>query len=212
LSAPDAGRRVTYSDVLAVPEFRGLYVAQALSLLGDQVAKIAIALLVFDRSHSALLTALSYAFTFLPWLIGGPWLSVYADRLPRHRVMIACDLIRAIVVLGIAVPGMPVWLALALVFVVALLEPPFTAARSALVPEMLPDERSFSVASGLLITTSQLAQAVGFAGGGLLAALGGPRGAIVADKRRSTTSRTRHAASSPTQGQPGSPCAPSPGT
>ena len=181
MSAPDAGRRVTYSDVLAVPEFRGLYVAQALSLLGDQVAKIAIALLVFDRSHSALLTALSYAFTFLPWLIGGPWLSVYADRLPRHQVMIACDLVRAVVVLGIATPGIPVWLALVLVFAVALLEPPFTAARSALVPEILTDESRVSVASGLLITTSQLAQVVGFAGGGLLAALGGPRGAIVVD-------------------------------
>ena len=106
---------------------------------------------------------------------------VYADRLPRHQVMIACDVIRALIVLGIAAPGLPVWLALLLVFAVALLEPPFTAARSALVPEMLPDESRFSVASGLLITTSQLAQVVGFAGGGVLAAIGGPRGAIVID-------------------------------
>src|SRR5206468_3249684 len=68
-----------------------------------------------------------------------------------------------------------------LVFAVALFEPPFTAARSALVPEILSDEGSFTVASGLLIITSQLAQVVGFVGGGLLAALGGPRGAIVMD-------------------------------
>ena len=85
-------RRVTYRDALAVPEFRALYLAQALSQLGDQLAKIAIALFVFERSHSPLLTALSWAVTYLPWLVGGPWLSVYADRLPRRDVgACSCD-------------------------------------------------------------------------------------------------------------------------
>src|SRR3954451_8499169 len=138
MSETATGRRVTFRDVLADREFRGLYTAQALSLLGDQVAKIAIALLVFDRSHSATLTALSYAFTFLPWLIGGPWLSVYADRLPRHQVMVACDLVRAATVLLIAIPGIPLGLALLVVCLVSLLEPPFSAARGALLADIAP--------------------------------------------------------------------------
>src|SRR3954452_19694812 len=111
--------RVTVGDVLANREFRALYVAQALSVVGDQLARIAVALLVFDRSHSALLTAVSFAVSSLPWVVGGPLLAGYADRLPRRSVMIACDLVRVVLVLGVVIPGMPTWGLLALVTLVA---------------------------------------------------------------------------------------------
>src|SRR3954454_1497390 len=99
--------RVTVRDVLADREFRAMYAAQALSVVGDQLARIAVAVLVFNRSHSALLTAVSFAVPYLPWVVGGPLLAGYADRLPRRTVMIASDLIRVVLVLAIAVPGMP---------------------------------------------------------------------------------------------------------
>src|SRR5438309_10744808 len=98
MSDPVAGRRVTFRDVLANREFRAMYAAQALSVVGDQLARIAVALLVFSRSHSALLTALSYAVSYLPWVVGGPLLAGYADRLPRRSVMIATDLVRIVLV------------------------------------------------------------------------------------------------------------------
>jgi MFS family permease len=63
-----------------VAEFRGLWTAQVLSLLGDQLARVALTVLVFDRTESALLTGLVYAVTYLPWLLGGPLLSGLADR------------------------------------------------------------------------------------------------------------------------------------
>ena len=49
--------------ILANREFRAMYVAQALSVVGDQLARIAVALIVFSRSHSALLTAVSFGAT-----------------------------------------------------------------------------------------------------------------------------------------------------
>src|SRR3954466_5059603 len=104
--------RVTIGDVLANREFRALYVAQALSVVGDQLARIAVALLVYERSHSPLLTALTYAVTYLPWLVGGPLLSVYADRLSRKRMMIFCDSVRAGLILVIAIPKVPISVAL----------------------------------------------------------------------------------------------------
>src|SRR3954466_9821311 len=100
-------RRVTFGDVLANREFRAMYIAQALSVVGDQLARIAVAILVFNRSHSALLTGVSYAISYLPWAVGGPLLSGYADRLPRRSVMIVTDLIRAALVLCVAIPRMP---------------------------------------------------------------------------------------------------------
>src|SRR5690348_3764343 len=95
MSEAVATRRATFRDVLAIPEFRALYIAQLLSVAGDQLARIAVAVLVYSRTGSALLTGLSYAASYLPWVIGGPLLSGYADRMPRRTVMIASDLARA---------------------------------------------------------------------------------------------------------------------
>src|SRR4051794_30653221 len=132
MSQPAGTRRVTFREVLANREFRAMYVAQALSVVGDQLARIAIAVLVFNRSHSALLTAASYALSYLPWAIGGPLLSGYADRLPRRSVMVVCDVVRAFLVLLVAIPHLPTGALLLLVTVVAALEPPFVSARAAM--------------------------------------------------------------------------------
>src|SRR5881227_2106930 len=108
MSEPVSGRRVTFRDVLANREFRALYIAQALSIVGDQLARIAVALLVFNKSDSPLLTALSIGLSYLPWAVAGPLLGGYADRLPRRDVMVACDAGRAVLVLLLAIPGLPV--------------------------------------------------------------------------------------------------------
>jgi hypothetical protein len=84
--APEA--RASYREVFAVGEFRALFSAQALSYAGDQFAQVAIAILVYGRTHSAFLTALAY----LPPIAGGPLLSGLADLFPHRRVMIVCDL------------------------------------------------------------------------------------------------------------------------
>ena len=91
--APEA--RSSYREVFAIGEFRALWSAQVLSFAGDQFAQVAIAILVYGRTHSPFLTALAYALTYLPPIAGGPLLSGLADLFPRRRVMIVCDLFRA---------------------------------------------------------------------------------------------------------------------
>ena len=61
-------RRAGYGQLFAVSEFRALYVARTLSLLGDQLARVALAVLVFRETNSAFMTALVYALTFLPYI------------------------------------------------------------------------------------------------------------------------------------------------
>src|SRR4051794_26712669 len=173
--------RVTVSDVLADREFRAMYAAQALSVVGDQLARIAVALLVFNRSHSALLTALSFAVSYLPWVVGGPLLAGYADRLPRRTVMIASDLVRVVLVLGIAIPGMPTAALFVLVALVALTEPPFLAARAALLPDVIGEGDRYVVASTLSNTTNNVGVVVGFAVGGAVVATIGARTGIIVD-------------------------------
>ena len=54
----------------------------------------------------------------LPWLLGGPLLSTLADRLPRHRVLIATDAARAAAGRLMAIPGTPLPVLLGLLFLV----------------------------------------------------------------------------------------------
>lgn len=70
----NTGNRAGFRGVLAIAEFRVLWCAQAQSRLGDQLARIALSLLVFAATASASLTALSYALTYLPPLLTAPLL------------------------------------------------------------------------------------------------------------------------------------------
>src|SRR4051812_6351010 len=181
MSEPVTGRRVTFRDVLANREFRALYVAQALSVVGDQLARIAVAVLVFSRSHSALLTAASFSLSYLPWVVGGPLLAGYADRLRRRNVMIFCDLARGALVLVVALPQLPTAGLLTLVTAIALLEPPFSASRASMLPDVVGEGESYAIASTLSNTTNNLGVVLGFAVGGFVVAAAGARQTVVLD-------------------------------
>lgn len=170
----------TWRSLFAVGEFRALWVAQAASLLGDQLARVAIAWLVFQETGSALLTAVVYAVTFLPWVLGGPLLGGLADRFPRRTVMVTCSVLSVALVVALAVPGLPLPVLCGLLFVVVLLESPFLAARSALLVDVLPDDR-YVLASAVGNVTGQAVQVLGFAAGGALVAVIGPRQALLVD-------------------------------
>jgi MFS family permease len=174
-------RRVTFADVMRVREFRVLWFADAQSAVGDQLARVALSALVFQRTGSAVLTALTYSLTFFPALLSGALLSNLADRLPRRRVLIGCDLIRAVLFGAMALPGVPFWLLAGLLVLAVLAESPFVAAESALIPLILPDEDLYVVGTGLRTITNQVAQLMGFAGGGLAIALVGPRSGLGLD-------------------------------
>ncbi|RJL29956.1 MFS transporter [Bailinhaonella thermotolerans] len=172
--------RATYGEVIAIREFRALWLGQGLSLLGDQMAQVALAVLVYDRTGSALLTAATYALTYLPPILGGPLLSGLADRYPRRRVMITCDVARAVLVAAMAVPGMPFAALCVLLFCVVLLSAPFSAARAALLPEILPGDK-YVVGSALQNMTHQATQMIGFVAGAGVITLLGPYRALALD-------------------------------
>ncbi|HEX6358291.1 MFS transporter [Actinophytocola sp.] len=165
---------------LRVGEFRYLWFAELASIAGDQLARVALAVLVYGRTGSAVWAAVTYALTFLPALFGGVLLSWLADRFRRREVMVTADLLRAVLVAIMAVPGLPLWAVCALLVVVVLLGSPFTAAQGALLPDVLPGdlyERGLAVRQ----ITSQSAQLVGFAGGGVLVAVLTPPWALLAN-------------------------------
>ncbi|WP_328652460.1 MFS transporter [Micromonospora sp. NBC_00330] len=167
---PSAEGPATFREVFGQHEFRAVFVAGALSWIGDYVAKAAVTLLVYQQTRSVALSAAAFAVSFLPWLLGGPVLAALAERYPFRRVMVACDLIRMALMLLIAIPNLPYQAVLVLIFAATLANPPSQAAKSALIPQLLTGDR---LVLGLSLNSSvgQAAQVVGYVFGAAVAAV-----------------------------------------
>lgn len=84
------------ASVLRQPAFRNLWLAQTTSVLGDRLVIVALALFVTDLTGSATDLGLVLGAQTIPLvgflLLGGVW----ADRLPRAKLIIATDVARAL--------------------------------------------------------------------------------------------------------------------
>ncbi|MFI0805283.1 diguanylate cyclase (GGDEF) domain-containing protein [Amycolatopsis lurida] len=163
-------RRAGFAVPLRNPEFRALWVAELLSIGGDQIARVALSLLVFTETSSAALTALTYALTFIPSVLGGFLLSGLADRYPRRAILVVTDVVRAVLAAAMALPGLPLPVLWACVAVLSAAAGPFKAAQSALMPQVLGRE-GFPAGLALRQFTGQVAQVVAFGSGGLVLTL-----------------------------------------
>ena len=168
------------TGVFAVGEFRVIWAAELLSVLGDQLARVALAVLVYARTGSGALAAGAYALTFLPALLGGVLLGWTADRFRRRTVMVVCDVLRAGGLAVMALPGMSLVAVCALLVAVVLLGAPHGAALGALMPDML-DGDAYEKGLAVRQITIQSAQLVGFGLGGVVVAGLGAGVALLAD-------------------------------
>ena len=200
--------RATFREVFAVREFRAVWFSQVLSVTGDRLALVALTLLVFDRTGSPLLSGLVYASGYLPWVVGGLFLSELADRYPRRTVMVVCDAVRAVLVAIMVVPHVPVWALVALLFVATMFAPPFDSARAAITADILSGER-YVLGTAITQTTFLAGQAIGAVAGGVAVAFLGVRPALAIDAATFVLSallvglgtRARPAAARPEQAQ-----------
>jgi len=167
--------------VLGVAEFRAIFAANIVSLLGNVVAAVALTVLVYQQTRSPALAASVMALSFVPYLIGGTLLGATADRLPARRVLVTCDLASAALVGCMVVPGVPLPALLTLLFAIGLIAPVHQGVRSAVLPEVLPPGPRYVLGRALMRMVAQSAQIVGYGVGGLLLVILSPRGALVVD-------------------------------
>ncbi|WP_416902802.1 MFS transporter [Micromonospora echinospora] len=158
----------TFGEVFAQREYRAVLTATTLSWIGDYIAKAAVTVLVYRETDSVALSAAAFAVSYLPWLIGGPLLSTVADRCRYRSVMVNSDLFRMVLVALVAVPNLPVWAILGLLFATTLANPPSQAARSALMPVILSGDR-LVVGLSLNSSVGQAAQVTGYLVGAAIA-------------------------------------------
>ena len=151
-----------------------------MSVAGDQLARVALTLLVYDRTRSALLAAVTFVASVAPQFAGGVVLAGLADRWPRRELMIVCDLAQALLVTVMALPGVPVAGLVSLLSVATLVGAPFTASRAALYPDILAGD-TYVLGSAITFTTMQAAQVVGFGAGGVVVGVFGVHASLAAD-------------------------------
>lgn len=166
--------------LLGLPEYAGLWWSAAVSTLGDQLAAVALTVVVYDRTQSAALSSATYAVTLLAPLLGAPLFAGLADSRSRRAVMVWCAWGQAALMGVIALPGMPVWLAVVALALAVMLSTPYLAAQEATLPLALPADRyELGVAAHGWIT--DIGQLIGLALSGVIVTLVGPSVSLAAD-------------------------------
>jgi Major Facilitator Superfamily len=172
--------RVTFGNVFSVGEFRAMWLAELLSFMGDQLARVALSVLVFNATGSAALTGLTYGLTYVPAIVGGAVLSGIADRGSRRSIIVTIDSTRTLVVAAAAIPGVPLAWLLVLVSVLSFLGGPYKAAQLALLRDVL-DAGQYPVGTAIRQITLQASTVLGFAAGGVLSGAVSPRAGLGVD-------------------------------
>ena len=170
-------RSATYREVFAVREFRVLFTSFAAFIIGETVKMLALSVLVYAATGSPALAAVAYVSGFLPYALGGTFLLALADRWRPRVVLIGYDLVRVALIVVLAVGVLPPLAMLAMVFAVGVFAPVSSAARTALLPDLLEGDR-YVLGRSVLTVTAGATQVLAFGLGGLLLALIGPYGAL----------------------------------
>jgi len=154
--------------------FRLLFIGQAISQLGDWFNAVAVYALLLDLTGSATAVAWMMIVQFLPIAIVGPMAGVVVDRVNRRRLMIAADLVRGGLILGLLLvrTAEQVWIAYAVMALTVSASAFFEPARTATIPNITSDDELLP-ANVLASATWSAMLAIGASIGGLVTAVAG---------------------------------------
>jgi MFS family permease len=151
--------------------FRRLWLAQIVSEIGDWFYTLAIYSLLLQLTGHASSVALALVLQVLPQTFVGPTAGVVNDRIRRKHVMIAADLVRAVIVLSMLLvrSRSTVWLVYPLLLLETIMAAFFEPARSSVIPNITRRD-DVIVANTLSSTTWSMNLVLGATLGGVVAA------------------------------------------
>ena len=153
--------------------YRYTWMGQVVSEIGDNFNNIAVFALAMALTHSGLVVTGVMLARAVPAVTVGPLAGVLLDRFDRRRIMIASDLVRAVVALGFIVALSTGRASLLYLFSALLMaaSPFFSAGRAAILPT-ITNERELHTANSLTQTTQWMTLTVGAFLGGTVIAIG----------------------------------------
>jgi MFS transporter, NRE family, putaive nickel resistance protein len=161
---------------LKEPLFAKLYLAQAISLLGDAFTWMGIALLSFElgNGQSAKILATALTLRVSAFILFGSYAGVLADRFSRKKIMIITNSFRMIIVFSLAFVY-SAWQLYVLIFILNVFNAFFTPAYKACIPQLISKKENRGNAISLSNATWQLLGILGPGLAGSLAVLLGSR-------------------------------------
>lgn len=169
----------TYRELFRIPEFTPLFVTSAAVVAGSTLSGLALGTLVYAATGSPLLSALSMFGPSLAQLIGASTLLSAADRLPPRGVLSGTCVMFGVSTAALAVSGLPLWVAFAIVAVQGLVNSLAGGVRYGLLTELLSED-GYLLGRSVLNMSVGIMQICGFVAGGLLITTLSPRGTLVA--------------------------------
>ena len=176
------GFRASLSLLRRNGDFRKLYLASLISLGGDWFLLVALFGVALELTGSAVSVAVLIVAQEIPFgvasLVGG----VLADRFDRRRLMVLCDVVRAVLCLGFLFvdDASTMWLAYLLLAIISSFSAAFDPASSAALPNLV-EPRDLGPANALAGSLWGTMLAVGAALGGIVAATLGQDTAFIVD-------------------------------
>ena len=173
----EGGGNFSYSQLARLPSFRRLWLGDLASQTSDRMAFVAITVLAYTESESALGLSLVIGAYFFPAVVLGIAGGIAADRFPRRTMMVAADGVRVAIALAMAVLGAGAWL-LPMVLAFSSLTQLFYPARQAAIPPLVP-ARALLPANAAISVNLILGFAIGPAVGGAVMSYAGAGAALV---------------------------------
>jgi MFS family permease len=168
--------------LLSHRSFRSLWFAGLISDAGDWLLLIALPIVVFDVTGSALGTSVAFLIELAPGIVLAPVAGRLVDRLDRRRLLLVLTGLQALALLPLLTVGgrggLPV--VYSVILVQAALAALFDPAKNALLPTLVPP-RDLVSANSLVGLSQNLARLVGGPLGGLLLAVSGLRMIVLVD-------------------------------
>jgi MFS family permease len=162
------------------PDFTRLYLALLIAFAADWFATVALIGLVLEVTDSAAAASLILVLQMAPFLLATPIAGMLADRFDRRKLLVAANIARGIICIGLlfAVDGDTVWIAFAVVAMLAFGAAFFEPTVSASLPNLV-DHDDLPTANALLGSAWGTMVAIGAAIGGIVAATVGREATFV---------------------------------
>ena len=162
--------------------YRRYWLSGCISQIGDWFNYIAIFVLLSRLTGSGQAVSWFLIAKYLPPAVLGPVAGVIADKFSRKKILVTCDLMRAVLVLGYLLirDSDYVWLVYVLAFIQESIWTFYHPARQAAVPNLCSREE-LSIVNGLSGASWSVMLAFGAALGGFFTAHFGWQAAIIAD-------------------------------
>ena len=144
-------------EILKHRTYRHLFLAQVIALIGTGLITIALSLLAYDlaKDKAAQVLGIALAIKMIAYIMVAPVASAYAERLPRKKVLVTLDIIRAGTALFLPFVT-EIWQIYLLIFILQSASAAFTPTFQAVIPDVLPDEKEYTNALSLSRLASDL--------------------------------------------------------